>query len=79
MNKEIFYKMKAEIDLGSKIYSNRVVKDMSQEELAQKCSLDLETIKNIEEKGKIHSIETLYCILDALSLEIELKEKDIFC
>ena len=76
--KKEYYRIKACSDLGSKIYGARLSRNLSKEELAKRAGLDLETVKAIEEEGKISSTDLLYRMLDALALEIEFKNKDIF-
>ena len=62
-------------ELIDKIKVIRKEKRLSQMELAKKCFVPQSTIGRIENRSMNPSIETLINILDALNIEIELKEK----
>ena len=62
-------------ELIDKIKIIRKEKRLTQMELAKKCLVPQSTIGRIENRSMNPSIEMLIIILNALNIEIELKEK----
>lgn len=59
---------------GRRLQELRIMKGLTQEELAEKCDLDRTTIAKIENGDNTTNIYTLYLLCEAL----QLKMKDIF-